>query len=68
MNARSASSPTAVPVGLFGLQTITIFVRGVIAAAIASRSWTCSAVSGTGTALAWPVSVTIGYASNERQA
>ena len=57
-----------VPVGLFGVQTSTIRVRGVIAAAIASRSCRSPAPSGTCTGTA-PASVTrIGYASNDRQA
>ncbi len=42
----------ALPVGLLGLQTKINRVRGVIAASIASRSWSWSAVSGTGTGVA----------------
>ncbi len=38
-NRSSASRRTAVPVGLFGLHTNTTRVFGVIAAAMASRSW-----------------------------
>ena len=56
------------PVGLFGVQTSTIRVRGVIAAAIAARSCRSPAPSGTCTGTA-PASVTrIGYASNDRHA
>ena len=67
-NTSSSESPTAVPVGLFGVQTSTIRVRGVIAAAIAARSCRSPAPSGTCTGTA-PASVTrIGYASNDRQA
>ena len=40
----NSSRRTAVPVGLFGLQTNTSRVRGVTAAAIASRSWRNSRV------------------------
>ena len=45
------------PVGLLGLQTMTTLVRSVTAAAIASRSWRASAVSGTLTETA-PVTAT----------
>ena len=41
--ASSSAVPTTVPVGLFGLQTKISLVRGVIAAAIAARSWVWSA-------------------------
>jgi len=67
-NAISSSRRTTGPVGLFGVQTSTTFVRSVIAASIALKSWRASAVSGTWTEVA-PVSWTaIGYASNERHA
>ncbi len=67
-NTSSSASPTVVPVGLFGVHTSTIRVRGVIAAAIATRSCRSPAASGTWTGTA-PASVTrIGYASNDRQA
>ena len=54
------------PVGLFGLQTITSRVRSVIAAAIAARSWPWPAVFGTRTLVAPAPAAMIGYASNER--
>jgi hypothetical protein len=38
----SSRSRTTVPVGLFGLQTRMSLVCGVIAAAIADRSWVSS--------------------------
>jgi len=57
-----------VPVGLFGEHTKTSRVCGVTAAIIASTSWRNPASSGTVTAFAAPICVTIGYASNERQA
>src|SRR5690606_41823271 len=68
-----SARPTAVPVGLFGLQPKISRVRSVTAAARASRSCTYGAgasgpVSGTCTAVALPTCVTIGYASNERHA
>ena len=56
-NSSSSASPTVVPVGLFGVQTSTIRVRWVIAAAIASRSWRSPGPSGTCTGTA-PASVT----------
>ena len=55
------------PVGLFGLQTKISRVRGVIAAAIAARSWVSSR-SGTRTDSAAARSARVGYASNERHA
>ncbi len=55
------------PVGLFGLQTKISLVRGVIAAAIAIRSWVWSR-SGTRTESAAARSHRIGYASKERHA
>ena len=54
------------PVGLFGLQTRISRVRSVTAAAIAARSWPCSAVLGTRTLVAPLVAAMIGYASKER--
>ena len=45
------------PVGLLGVQTMTIRVRSVIAATIASRSWRPSAGTGTCTDVA-PAAVT----------
>ena len=66
MNASNSSAVTTVPVGLFGVQTMTTRVRSVIAAAIASRSWPWSGRLGTCTLVA-PATVTRpGYASNER--
>ncbi|CAM5500760.1 hypothetical protein SAURM35S_06588 [Streptomyces aurantiogriseus] len=56
------------PVGLLGLQTKISRVRSVIASAIASRSCTSPGVSGTRTAVAPLICVTIGYASKDRQA
>jgi hypothetical protein len=53
---------------LFGLQTNTSRVFGPTAAAIASRSWRNSPSSGTVRRTAPPICVTIGYASNDRQA
>ncbi len=50
-SAAMAATGTYVPVGLLGLQTISILVRGVTAAAMAGRSWAKSS-SGTVTALA----------------
>ncbi len=58
----------ALPVGLLGLQTKISRVFGVIAASIASRSWSSVAVSGTGTGVAPATWTMIGYASKERQA
>ena len=55
------------PVGLFGLQTKISLVRGVIAAAIAARSWVSSR-SGTRTDSAAARSDRVGYASKERHA
>ena len=57
-----------VPVGLFGVQTSTSRVRGVIAAAMASRSWRSPGAKGTCTGVAPASVVRIGYASNDRQA
>ena len=51
-NASICSSGSAVLVGLFGLQTSTSRVATVTSAAIASRSWTAAAVSGTSIARA----------------
>ena len=48
------------PVGLLGVQTITIRVRSVIAAAIASRSWWPSARTGTRTLVAPAAVIAIG--------
>ena len=48
------------PVGLFGVQTITTLVRSVTAAAIASRSWRPSAVTGTCTETAPVADTAIG--------
>ncbi len=59
---------TTVPVGLLGLHTNTRRVRGLTAAAIASTSCRKSASNPTVTTRAPPICVTIGYASNERQA
>ena len=56
------------PVGLLGLQTKISRVRSVIASAIASRSCTSPAVSGTCTDVAPLIWVMIGYASKDRQA
>ena len=67
-NRSSSALPTAVPVGLFGLQTKISVVLSVIAAAIASRSWTSPSVSGTWTEVAPEICVMIGYASNDRHA
>ena len=55
------------PVGLFGLQTKISLVRGVIAAAIAARSWVSSR-SGTRTDSTAARSARVGYASKERHA
>ena len=55
------------PVGLFGVQMKISRVAGVMAAAIAGRSNSWLAVTGTRTATAPVIWVTIGYASNERQ-
>ena len=52
MNASSSAWVTAGPVGLLGVQTSTTRVRSVIAAAIASRSWRPSSVTGTRTIVA----------------
>jgi len=60
MAAYSSSGPTAGPVGLFGLQTMTTLVRRVTAAAIASRSCRASAVSGTCTDTAPGTATAIG--------
>jgi hypothetical protein len=46
-NAAIASNGSAVEVGLFGLQTMTRRVAAVTSAAIASRSWRCSASRST---------------------
>jgi hypothetical protein len=67
-NASSSARRTAVPVGLFGLQTKMSRVRSLTAAAIAGRSWPWAAVLGTRTLPAPAVAVMIGYASNERHA
>ena len=56
----SSARRTAVPVGLFGLQTKSSRVRSVIAASIASRAWEWAAVFGTGTGVACPMIETIG--------
>ncbi len=39
MNASSSAAASNVPVGLFGLATNTMRVRGVTAARIRDRSW-----------------------------
>ena len=52
----------------FGLQTNTSRVRGVTAAAMASRSWRNPSSSGTVRATAPWIWVTIGYDSNDRHA
>ena len=54
--------------GLFGVHSSTRRVRSVIAAAIASRSCSPAAVSGTGTGVPPWEPTRIGYASKERQA
>ena len=51
-NAAISSSGSAVEVGVFGLQTITSRVATLISRRIASRSWRCSASSGTSSARA----------------
>ena len=63
----SSCSRTTVPVGLLGLQTRMSRVCGVIALAIAARSWV-SSWRGTLTDVAPARSASGGYASNERQA
>ena len=68
MKCSKASAPTLVPVGLFGLQTMTSFVRFVTARAIAGRSWTNSRSNGTCTACAPMPFTTIGYMANDGQA
>ena len=60
MKASSSDWVTAGPVGLLGVQTMTTFVRSVTAAAIASRSWRPSAVTGTCTLVAPPAVTAIG--------
>ena len=45
-NAAMSASGSAVPVGLFGLQTITIRVATVTSSAMPSRSWRSSSSSG----------------------
>ena len=59
-NVVSSASPTAVPVGLFGVQTKISLVRSVMAAAIAGRSCPKPAVSGTRTEVALARSVRYG--------
>ncbi len=68
MKSSSSACCTDGPVGLLGVQTSTTRVRSVIAAAMASRSWRWSAVSGTWTDVAPAIATTIGYASKERHA
>jgi hypothetical protein len=46
-NLSSSALRRLVPVGLFGLQTMTSRVRSVIASAIAGRSWPCPGVLAT---------------------
>ena len=58
--ASSSSAWTEGPVGLLGVQTMTRRVRSVMAAAMASRSWRWSAVSGTCTLVAPASAVTMG--------
>ena len=60
MKASSSDCVTAGPVGLLGVQTMTTLVRSVTAAAIASRSWRPSAVTGTCTLRAPPAVTAIG--------
>ena len=67
-NARTAASPSDVPVGLLGVHSRTRRVRPVTAAAMASRSCSPDAVSGTVTGVAPASWARIGYASNERHA
>jgi hypothetical protein len=67
-NASSSAWVTDGPVGLLGVHTSTTFVRSVIAAAIASRSWRPSAVTGTCTDVAAHALTAIGYASKDRHA
>ena len=67
-NSSNSACVTIGPVGLFGLQTMIARVRGVIAAAIAGRSWRASAVSGTCTGVAPATIASHGYASNDRHA
>ena len=62
----SSSRVTVVPVGLFGLHTITRRVRPVTAAARAGRSLRWSSVSGTSTGVAPATLARIGYASKLR--
>ena len=62
------SAPTLVPVGLFGLQTMTSRVRSVTAAAMATKSCTSSAFRGTGTPCAPIPRITIGYMAKDGQA
>ena len=57
MKATNSARSTTVPVGLFGVQTMTTRVRSVTAAAIASRSWEPSGRLGTRTDVA-PATVT----------
>ena len=56
----SSARRSAVPVGLFGLQTKSRRVRSVIAASMASRSCPWAGVFGTGTGVACPMIETIG--------
>ena len=58
------SSGSAVPVGLLGLQTSSSRVATVTSAAIASRSCTASAVSGTSIARAPEAAARWGYTLN----
>ena len=56
-----SSARTIAPVGLFGVQTKITRVRSVTAAAIASRSWRSSMVSGTGTGVAPAIFIGVMY-------
>src|SRR6478672_4150491 len=67
-NCSSSVWVTIGPVGLLGVQTMTTFVRSVIAASIASRRCRSWSSSPTLTDVAPASAVTIGYASKERQA
>ncbi len=56
----SSSVRTTVPVGLFGVQTMSTRVRSVTAAAIAGRSCRWPGASGTGTEAAPATAQTMG--------
>ena len=59
-NSRRSVSVTDGPVGLFGVQTMTALVRAVIRAAMPSRSWRPSGVTGTCTETAPVADTAIG--------